>query len=151
VWDLDGWVQPDHAGRTQRKRIGIERIGDQVLEQALPVVTDQVENRPWTGAVVEKTGAYADHGLLDLSRSICNRSPWRKIVVVVEIVLPVVSQTEGDLQVGAHAKLILKEPAQELFNEHDVPVTGLPEQRKGMMLLVVFERRECVRTAEVGM
>lgn len=69
----------------------------------------------------------------------------REIVgIVVEEVLPVVTETESHGEVRLQSDVIFNESAKNFFEEVKVPMTALDEIGRGMPGLVVGETGECV-------
>jgi len=68
----------------------------------------------------------------------------------VEIVLPVIADAEGDLEIGTDTDFILDESADDFFPEDDMAVADLLHEREGTTEQIVLQRGERVGAAEVG-
>jgi hypothetical protein len=78
------------------------------------------------------------------------RKPRRKVVSVVEVILPVVSDSHGDLEVWTQPEFVLNESTDHLLPEHHLTIAALLHKRKRPVLQIVLQRRERVRSAEIG-
>src|SRR6266496_68759 len=78
------------------------------------------------------------------------RKSRRKVVSVVEIILPVVPNSHGDLQVWTQTEFVLDESTDHLLPEHDMTIAALLHERERPLLQIVLQGRERVRSAEIG-
>src|SRR5262249_4802097 len=78
-----------------------------------------------------------------------NRGARRDVVVVVEVILPVVPDTHHDRHVGPDADLVLRETAEHFFEEDDVTVPRLLNERIRAAGDVISEAREVKRARRV--
>src|SRR5262249_14831368 len=122
IRQLHSRVAPYDAGRPRGAGIRIERVIEDVLQQTVSVVANQVEDGLWTGAVVKNSSAAADHDFAVLPRRPRERRPRREGVVIVKIILPVIAQSQGDLQVWPQFELVLDESSQNLLHKNHVSV-----------------------------
>ena len=135
--------------RSSGERIRISGIENLVAKQATLAAVQQIGDRRFCGAIVEHAGAAADHGVTDAAGRPRERAARRDVVVVDEVVLPVVPQTERDRQVPPQRDLVLHEAAQHFLEEHEVAVAALLHERERAARDVVLQRRERKGAARV--
>src|SRR5205814_7038490 len=99
--DVDLWRQAHDARRFGSQPLAelhggeIARVRDYVASQVLSVVPQEILDGSGSRAVVEQARAPADDSVL-VVRSKGERCTGSQIVVVVEVVLPIVTEAQAD-------------------------------------------------------
>ena len=130
-------VERDHAGGHLRQHRGIDGIGDQRLiddeaQQVHAVEVEQVADGTGPGAIVEDAGAAANDGLAAGRWSIGKAEARREVVgIVVEVVLPVVADSEVERKIRLQADVVLDESGDDFFQKNYVALAGLQEVSGG--------------------
>src|SRR6516225_1732968 len=149
VGDASPRIESDYAGRHAcqiSRSNGVWRVVEDETQQVTPVEVQQVGDGPGTGAIEEYARPSTEDSLAVLGWRVGETNPWSEVVrVVVEIVLPVITHTQGKREVGPHADVVFHKSREHLLQEDEVTVSALHKKRVGLPGLVVSQASEGIR------
>src|SRR6202043_4142444 len=99
---------------------------------------------------VENSRAASDYGFPSLVGRICERSRRRKLLVVLQEILPVVAQPERERKIWPEPEFVLHEARDFVLPVPHRAIPLLLAKSVGKLRLVILDARKIIRTAKVG-